>query len=523
LEADQSVIVENEDVPDRTRIELVWRERLPLGMNLLMNDESGLLKVVDFPRGSAARAVCELRKLEPDLFKGSTIIAVNGRQYDDQDELFDALKDPGRPKSIQFELAKTEEIEKLLEFVEGPKRKQHAKNNSVAISSRQFSFRTVEFVEPGALGIEFAISEDKGGLVVNGFIEGDGGIVLVAARTGLVNIGDILTHINDECVFSCCDDDGITSRTKAVQLLESCASQRPLKLSFCESYLHRIIINKPSKLSSEKDKGNGPSSELQLNQRQVNNTRRIFIESFIDGNGVAESSGIYIGDHLVFLNGIPIGIGCEWLGSPNPPSYNEVIQMLHNELHYPIGLTFARPKQQQSNQSNRWSTILTDNNNWFADTNADTFCVVAESFEQLGCVFNAQQSTNNNITTRSSTGNNTYVVVADFLPVPGTVQQTIIDTVPNCTIIIDKCKMIQKKLSIESINGEFVPSYASAELVKNALRRSWNATSSSSSAINNNSKNDDNDKNDSVSSLSLSTFEIVLCDDDLREWLKTNL
>ena len=36
-------------------VELVWRDRLPLGMNLLMNDSSGKLKVVDFPRGSQAR------------------------------------------------------------------------------------------------------------------------------------------------------------------------------------------------------------------------------------------------------------------------------------------------------------------------------------------------------------------------------------------------------------------------------------------------------------------------------------
>lgn len=59
VEADHQVIVDEEDVPDRRRIELVWRERLPLGMNLLMNDESGLLKVVDFPRGSVSH-LCTL-------------------------------------------------------------------------------------------------------------------------------------------------------------------------------------------------------------------------------------------------------------------------------------------------------------------------------------------------------------------------------------------------------------------------------------------------------------------------------
>lgn len=46
--------MEEQNSLDRRRIELVWRERLPLGMNLLMNDDSGFLKVVDFPRGSVS-------------------------------------------------------------------------------------------------------------------------------------------------------------------------------------------------------------------------------------------------------------------------------------------------------------------------------------------------------------------------------------------------------------------------------------------------------------------------------------
>ena len=58
MEADQQDIIEEQGAPDRTRIELVWRERLPLGMNLLMNDESGFLKIVDFPRGSVRFIIC---------------------------------------------------------------------------------------------------------------------------------------------------------------------------------------------------------------------------------------------------------------------------------------------------------------------------------------------------------------------------------------------------------------------------------------------------------------------------------
>ena len=42
MEAGDDVIV-MEPTAD-TIVELVWRERLPLGMNLLMNDDSGILK-----------------------------------------------------------------------------------------------------------------------------------------------------------------------------------------------------------------------------------------------------------------------------------------------------------------------------------------------------------------------------------------------------------------------------------------------------------------------------------------------
>ena len=45
VEADDDVVVKEMEKADPTLFELVWRERLPLGMNLLMNDGSGQLKV----------------------------------------------------------------------------------------------------------------------------------------------------------------------------------------------------------------------------------------------------------------------------------------------------------------------------------------------------------------------------------------------------------------------------------------------------------------------------------------------
>ena len=43
-------------------------ERVPLGLNLLTNDSSLLLKVIDLPRGTQARVVAQANQLDPNLF-----------------------------------------------------------------------------------------------------------------------------------------------------------------------------------------------------------------------------------------------------------------------------------------------------------------------------------------------------------------------------------------------------------------------------------------------------------------------
>jgi hypothetical protein len=45
VEADHRVITEADSGENENQVELVWRERLPLGLNLLLNDESGQVKV----------------------------------------------------------------------------------------------------------------------------------------------------------------------------------------------------------------------------------------------------------------------------------------------------------------------------------------------------------------------------------------------------------------------------------------------------------------------------------------------
>jgi hypothetical protein len=430
VEADDDVIVCESATSDHAFIELVWRERLPLGMNLLMNDDSGFLKVVDFPRGSQARAVCERRGFDSDAFKGATIVAVNGTQYDDQEELFESLKHPARPKTIRFRLADTDDAERLRKFLE-----MYNTSTVVAPDKREFRFRRVNFLDEGDLGILFKTTNDNVGLVVNGFVEGSGGIVLAAERSGDVMLGDLLTHINDEIVIKP-DGGGLTL---AMTLLEASAIVRPLSLTFAEPYLHYVEIQKVD-IAPGLDCGGGPS-ELVFNETVENGKRRVLVTGFTNVSGMAERCGVLIGDQLVFVNGLPVGAGCRWLDAPSSPSMKEVMDMLSHDGFYPIGLTFARRVQQNIS---RWSVSA----NEFSDSEAETICVTASRILLM-------QMDNGDIT------------VSDFQGVPGIFQQA-----------MEKCKQKNGKinLAVESINGQIVPSYSSIDIVRNALNRSWNAS-----------------------------------------------
>ena len=449
VEAGDDVIVM--EPTEDTVVELVWRERLPLGMNLLMNDDSGILKVVDFPRGSQARSVCEKRKFNPDAFKGASVVAVNGTEYLENDELFEALKDPGRPKTVGFRLAESEEAERLRRFLEGdappvPEQRE-----------RQFRLRKVLFNEPGELGVSFGAALDNSCLVVTSFVQIDG-VVFAAERSGNVKVGDILTHVNDVPVLGM-DGDGCT---KAISALESAGATRPLSMTFSEPYLYQAEVPTPE--SDTGVDGQGGPSELVLVETQNSGKRRITVHGFVNVSGRAESSNIFIGDHLVFINGLPVGAACRWLGVPKAPTMQEVMALLRDPLHYPIGLTFARPVKQAGS---RWRS------GEFSDSEAETVCVTADGPERIGCQFGAD---------------NVYsVVVTDFLAVPGVYQRA-----------MHSCKDDNGLIhaSIESINDQFVPSYATVDLVKNALNRSWKENK---------------------------TTVIKLCDDERKNWLRSQL
>jgi hypothetical protein len=456
-------------------VELVWRERIPLGMNLLLNDESGLLKVVDFPRGSQARTVCEKRKLSADGFKGATIVAVNGRKYQTEEDLFEALRDPGRPKTILFELADTEDAERIRKFVEesrgGRGQKSQGETTTVA-KNRIFQTRKVEFVEGGELGIEFARASDSFGLVVRGFLESDGGVVLAAARQKDIHHGDLLTHINGQLVLG---SDG-SGCQRAMMVLESDGAKRPLSLTFAEPYMIRAVFEKPQAIPLTI----GGPSEFILEESKLSNAiqssiesdaRRIVMKDFNNVDGVAEHSGVLIGDHLVFVNGISVGAGCRWLGEDSAPSIEVVKEMLVDPKSYPIGLTFARPVRTAGQSLWNFAGGPRNRDEDFSMDLAETICVTAEKHEQVGCLLDMQRDSSE-------------VTVTDFESVPGPIQS-----------MMAQYKDIQTgryHLSIESVNGQFVPGYATTKMVSSAMKRSWKAEN---------------------------RVDVVFCDDERKHWI----
>jgi len=443
--ATEKDIVEASPEPDDRLIELVWREHLPLGMNLLLNDESGQLKIVDFPRGSQARTVCEERNLDPDGFKGATIVAVNGIRYLNDDDLFEALRDPSRPKTIQFELAESEDAERIRKFVEQSGALENKANEpTVSADERDISVRNVDFIDNMDLGIEFANSSDNAGLVVRKFLETKDGLVLAAERRkDEINVGDLLTHINGKLVIG---ENG-SGRSLALKLLEAEGKQRPLSLTFADPYLHSIVYEQSERLPFVI----GGPCEVLLKEDKEN--KRILLDGFNEVDSVSEKGGVLLGDYLVFVNGVPVGAGCRWMGERSSSSLNDVEEMLRNKVNYPIGLTFARPHR-QNEQARDWTSTLLGSapEKPIEMDSSETISVSAECYEQLGLELEVKAYHD--------------IIVKDLRAVVGPLQLA-------TQRLRDPQTDTYSHLSIDSINGEFVPSFATPNLVKSAMERSW--------------------------------------------------
>ncbi|KAL9186078.1 hypothetical protein ACHAXT_005316 [Thalassiosira profunda] len=433
-------------VPDEAEdeVELVWRERVPLGLNILTNDASGYLKIIDLPRGTQARQVAQASQLDPDIFKGSTIVSVNGRRYgpDNQVDLFAALKDPARPKSILFKLASQDDAKRMDEIAKKGKGRAKTKGPEEESEKEGAELVTVvDIVDGGDIGIKFA-SHDNFALAVSDFIRDGSGQPLSAERTGKIVAGDLLSHIDGTLVLG---EKGEGKR-KALELLEKEGSNRPLSLGFVKPYLHSITLEK----GAAEDIGSfGGPDELVLKEiksESSNNENKIVLTDYSLAEGAAETGGVFIGDNLAFINGIPVGAGCRLLNDGVPsPKLDAVMEML--KTLEPLALTFARA--QANKKTSTVKSYLTASPLSLDIEAAYTFSIPVPDHSYLGCKF--------------VTGmNGSDFVVKKIGGVQGQFQRQMRASKQPFT----GCKL-------ESVDGEVVPSYANSQLIVNAMKRRW--------------------------------------------------
>lgn len=431
----KAVVDVNDDL-----VELVWRERVPLGLNLLTNDSSGILKVIDLPRGTQARVVAQANQLDPDLFKGATIVAVNGKRYgpDSQGELFTALKDPARPKAILFKLSKSQnELERIDRIIKRNNGSSASLPRNEGVSGL---VATVKIDEEGSIGVRLT-SNDNFALAVKLFLRSPDGDMLPVEESGMVMVGDLLSHVNSTLVLAANGE----GKQKAFSLLEQVGKMRPLSLGFVKPFQYSIIIKK----DNIEDKSLGGPSELQFVEVDATTTSKektFVLKDFAPAEGAAEKNGVLVGDNLIFVNGFPVGAGCKLLGNGNKsPAIDEVGRMLKE--YSPLVLGFARAKAKQTRVQTMTSSALS-----LDIETAHTFSVAASNYHHLGCKFAAGM-------------NGTDIVVKDIMGVEGPFQKQIKDFMKP----IVGCKL-------ESVDGEVLPSYANPQLIISAMKRRWDTT-----------------------------------------------
>ena len=422
--------------------DLVFRDQVPLGINLLLNDESGFVRCVDFPRGSQSRKVATEKGLDPDIFKSATIVSVNGTmaQKHHQSDVMAALKDPGRPKTIQLkiadDLAEAERVRTFAMSSIGGEEKVVDNNSGLVPVTPSTTVIKIDITDEGVLGVKFTRAIDDLGLALgdSGNVTALDGALRDALNSGKLVQGDILSHINGINVLG---RNG-AGRERALEQLQKFGSKRPLSLQFVKPSSHLLSFQE---LCVE-GLVVGGAEELVLEEKKIEGGgKRVIIKSFQDVAGIAEQSGIFIGDHLISVNGFPVGAGCLKHGDPMP-EFKHVEAIIRNES--PLALTFARPKREE-----RWTNVMGSNGADIID-GAETFTVAALDADQLGCNFSAGQIAGT-------------IVVGSFKAVKGCVLQTMEKELGKAII----------GLSIESVAGQVVPSYASPAMVKAAVARNW--------------------------------------------------
>ena len=85
-------------------IELVFRERSTLGIQLDTGTDENVLKVRGLVKDTQSTALCQDCLLDPAIFEGATMVKIDGRGGD-RDAIYQRLKCSDRPKAVLFELA----------------------------------------------------------------------------------------------------------------------------------------------------------------------------------------------------------------------------------------------------------------------------------------------------------------------------------------------------------------------------------------------------------------------------------
>ena len=206
-------------------------------------------------------------------------------------------------KSILFRLASENDVAHIEKIVQ----KRNSKDGSIGNRNNSQNtydnndkdiVKTVNVTHNESIGIKFATSPDGYGLIVSEFIH--------SANDTYAGIqqNSLLSHVNGKCVLG---ENG-SGKEKALCLLESEGAARPLSLGFVKPYLYNIIVEKSANAFG------GPSELVFAEQKQTvdssSKENRLILEGFSPAEGAAETGNVFVGDNLVFINGIPVGAGC---------------------------------------------------------------------------------------------------------------------------------------------------------------------------------------------------------------------
>jgi hypothetical protein len=294
------------------------------------------------------------------------------------------------------------------------------------------SLKSLNIQNEGPIGIEFCSSIDNFSVVVKEFVPG--GIAKTADPHDLIQKGDILTSVNDIKII---EGKGPWIE-KSYNSLQMHGLSRPLTLGFSRPYMTNVVIEK-----SDSDLESDGPEEMLLREKKIGGgVSKIFVDGFHGVDGVAESSGVMIGDNLIFVNGMPVGAGVNLRPGCSILDLKSVKAMLEDSKSYPMCVHFAR----QASTEHRTVDF---------DVNSDsikTFSVTISKPHQLGCTINQ-------VGLKSA-----KFVVQQFHAVSGVFHKIISSSVQS---------NYMKDTSFHSINGEILPSYASCDMVMNAMKRGW--------------------------------------------------